>query len=833
VAADDLRNQEASLTDQKYDYRLTALKTWADDVRARGFVAPTNADLAAIAKAKVPDAPGVDRTVVDPWRGAIKELLKQVAFNISEPHRQLGPEFDAPEIDTTVEGTQEHPSPVVDNAAGDPAYKALKAWRDKASADGRLLNSVLKESNLRQLANSGRKTAADIRAILPSTANHFAEELEEALGKVPPTGRPAAAKPAGGEGVRETPPAAKNPLSTFSNKSGTTARPTTDRAKAPPKPLTRPTEPAAPVTMQAEDKTGKLQEDAVTGIDPSAFAAYDYTSLVGVLVPLRFSKHAGGKTMISWASPASDAPVRIYRLVSNDEHPPYAPEHADLVAVTKKEEAFDDRPLRTAVRYVQVWLNEGLTDPDALSSQPTLHANDAYVAQVQDLDLREDEGRVIGRWTSLPRTKKVQIFRIPVERAAIGAGDPQYRILAESNNLGGFVDAAATRGSSYLYQIYAESEVDGVAKLSKPVSAPVKLSAILAPVSDLEITLRDNGERPLFDLRWSQPPAGRVVIYRTEQPPTPGIELEPHAEDVLEQAKLKLELRLLDPFEEAQGSALMTSVPWPNGWTRAYFTPVTLLNGLAHVGTTILKSRNEKVSAPKILERVNTQILTFEWPEGADSVLVYQGRTGQDPAVALNGAPLEISKSGYAQRGGLHFPHPLPDEGCDLHLVPITFEAGARVSGEPTTVNYPWILKLSYEATIKRNLLGKITGVSVTLRSEKSVASPPPFVLVYHPDRLPLTGRDGIALSMIKDVDGAPAPNRRFVPDRISPSDSGTAWRTEPKAWADEVSQSGFVRLFVDLPVDAMKQVALLDPPLARLSLNGGAGPTKGLFGGR
>jgi hypothetical protein len=258
------------------------------------------------------------------------------------------------------------------------------------------------------------------------------------------------------------------------------------------------------------------------------------------------------------------------------------------------------------------------------------------------------------------------------------------------------------------------------------------------------------------------------------------------------------------------------------------------LDGLARVGTTIFKSRNEKVRAPKILERVNSQILTFEWPDGADSVLVYRGRSGQDPSVALHGEPIEISKSGYIQRGGLRFPHPLPDEGCDLHLVPITFEAGARVSGGTTSVNYPWILKLSYETTIKRNLLGKTTGVSVTLQSRKPVASPLPFVLVYNPDRLPLTGRDGIALSMVKDIDGGPAPVRRFLHNDFSPTNSGTSWRTESGAWANEVSQSkGFVRLFVDLPVEAMKQVALLDPPLARLSLSGAAGAAKGLFGGR
>jgi hypothetical protein len=817
------------MTDQKYLYRLNALEMWAEDVRARGFVAPAGGDLAAIAKAKVPDAPGVDRAVVYPWRDAIKELLKQTAFNISDPHRQLGPEFDAPQIDIALQGTRERTAPVTGAASGDPAFSALKRWREMASRDGRIVKGVLKDTILRQLANSGKWNAIEIRAILPATVSHFAEELEEVLGPIRTSGQAVEAEPARGQARPQT-PAAEMPAS----RPLTPAASTSARSNLPSKPVTPPTGHSEPPTVAAEEGPGDLEEAHSAGIDASAFAAYDYTSVAGVLSPLRFSKNADGQTTIFWTPPSSEAPVQIYRLVSSDEHPPYAPEHADLVSVTRNEEAVDERPSRTAVRFVQVWLNQGPTDADALAAQPTLHANDAFVAEAQDVDIREDEGRVIGRWTALPGTTKVQIFRIPVERAAMGAGDPQYRILSESNNLSGFVDAAATRGSSYLYQIYSEAEVDGVPRLSKPISVLIKLSAVLAPVTDLEITLAGNDDKPLFDLRWSLPPAGRVVIYRTEQPPTPGIELEPHAEEVLDQAGLQLELRLLDPFEELDGSALMSSVPWPSGWTRAYFTPVTLLNGLAHVGTTILKSRNEKVRAPKILERVDTQILTFEWPDGADSVLVYKGRTGQDPEVALNGEPLEISKSGYAQRGGLHFPHPLPDEGCDLHLVPITFEAGTRVSGGTTSVNYPWILKLSYNATFKRNLLGKITGVSVSIRSEKSVASAPPFVLVYHPDRLPLTGRDGIALSMVRDIDGAPAPVRRFVPDAISPADSGPAWKTEAESWAKEVSPStGFVRLFVDLPIDAMKQVALLDPPLARLSLGGGSGPARGLFSGR
>ncbi|MDD0859584.1 hypothetical protein NHF46_21500 [Arthrobacter alpinus] len=79
----------------------------------------------------------------------------------------------------------------------------------------------------------------------------------------------------------------------------------------------------------------------------------------------------------------------------------------------------------------------------------------------------------------------------------------------------------------------------------------------------------------------------------------------------------------------------MVNVPWPMEWTRTYFTPVTVLDGRAHVGPSSVSTRPTRIRNAKVVERVDSQILTFEWPEGADAVMVYTGATGHGPDAAM------------------------------------------------------------------------------------------------------------------------------------------------------------------------------------------------------
>lgn len=816
------------MRDQKYQTRLSALKLWADMVSARGYVPPAEEDLSVIAEHKKTDIHGLDQTLVGPWQDALKELLKQLAFNIADPHLQLSPEFDEPgpgAITVAAAGTP-RPVPVTDSpalppgsSAADPAFLALKTWRNKAIEEKRLSPSNLKEAQLRLLVNSGQTTEAEIRSAFPPAVAKYAGEMASVLTGIHSSGQAV-------ETVSLPTPASKDPA------------PSAQPRAAAPEPAAAQTAPLraappAPTKAPVADKAPTSAPSAPMDLDPAGFAAYDYGAQKPAQVHVEARKDSQGNPKYSWAPARSTSPVTIYRLVAGDEHEPYSPDQADVVAATTAAEAIDERPFTTATRYLQVWLNEGPSIAEAMASQPTLYAGGGYVGKLGDVEIREDEGRVVGRWTALPGTQKVQIFRIPLERAATGVGDQRYRILQDSTNLGGFVDAEAERGKSYLYQVCAEAALGGDVRLSSPTGCTIRVSAVLEPVTDMRIAMSGDNESSLFDLRWSSPAGGRVVVYRTEQPPQAGLELEPLSEDSLRISGLMPESRLPNHVEVVDSTATMLSISWPSGWTRAYFTPVTLLEGMAHVGTAIFKSRNDKVRNPRIVERVNSQILSFEWPDGADSVMVYMGPTGQDPELSLNSQALEISQPDYRRRGGLQFTQPLPSMGCDLHLVPVSFEAGARVSGAITTVNYPHILRLNYQVVEAKSFLGKVTGVSVLVQTSEAVQSMPAFVLVFNPDRLPLTSRDGKALNMVPAIDVAATPARRFTPGSSGP-EGPVPWKTDPVSWALEVNpEGGFLRLFADLPVDVLRHVALLDPPVASLRFSSTPSMGKRFFGGR
>ncbi|MDD0859582.1 hypothetical protein NHF46_21490 [Arthrobacter alpinus] len=77
----------------------------------------------------------------------------------------------------------------------------------------------------------------------------------------------------------------------------------------------------------------------------------------------------------------------------------------------------------------------------------------------------------------------------------------------------------------------------------------------------------------------------------------------------------------------------------------------------------------------------------------------------------------------------------------------------------------------------------------------------PGFVFVYNPGRLPLTASDGVALNMMRDMDGAAPGTRVFNPENRTPSDAPDMWKTDPDTWdADVKGRTGYVRLFPKFP---------------------------------
>lgn len=662
--------------------------------------------------------------------------------------------------------------------ADDPLHQ-LMMWRNREGLD------ELKDRHLRQIVNSDVRSVEEVAALLPASLKPLAGPVAGVLG-VPDTDEVVPARIGSPEPQGDP-----------------------DHAAVPAEPQPHPAaNPEALTWEQPEELREELNQ----------FTEMDFSQPIGEPAALKVSSRADGSLTLRWPEPPDPARVTIFRVVSDDGYAPLSPDMSEVIAITVQRSLVDPRPFTSGVRHYQVWANQGESTQQALLEQPTLVAQLPVVERPSHVDIREDEGRVIGQWRLIGNARRVQIFRVPAERAGRGTGDPAYRICADSANLAGFVDDGAEPGRRYLYQLLVEAEVNGTPQLSLATTVQVTTSAVLHPVEDLTCTLGDE-EQPRFDLVWTAPQAGRVVVYRTATGPRAGADAETVAESALLQMGLKPEDRLAHPIEREGDRGTMRSVPWPRGWSRTYFTPVTMIDGQARVGRTIAQVRTSSVTDARIVERVSQQVLTMAWPDGAAAIKVYASYFGQPAHEAIEGAePIaEISADTYVRLGGLQFPRPLDAGGCDLHLLPISFAGGHAVEGRPTTVRYRGLLRLWYDVEVRRPRLGRGPVLLFTrIRADRPNPTAPAFALIHNPDRLPLDINDGEPILMHHAVEHPQQPSPRFWPASLTTTPSEPGWV------GDITNRVGFVRVFVDMPRNPeMGTVALIDPPLAHLYLGG------------
>lgn len=659
-------------------------------------------------------------------------------------------------------------------------FDALRQWRDNLVREGRIPLGVLKEAHLKNAIMRGRRDERLVAAMLPGDYSYLARDMVAVILRTDPVNAPSAADP----------PAPADEWPTLPV--GPTQRPVAESAGA----------------AKATPESDRVP-------DAAAFAALDFSEDLGNPGALRVAYTAGG-TRLTWDDTDTvDGEVALYRVVSTDDYPGYAPEFAELVTVTRERTATDLREFSAAVRYFQVWRNTGPRIEEAVVRQPRLHAQSAVVAPIQGLSLREDAGRVIGQWAVFPGVTRVHVYRIPIERAAQAGLDPQYRIAPDETNLSGFIDREATRGKRYLYRFCAEASIDGVARLSPAVGQAVAVSALLTPVDDLSVRSYGTADDWLFDLEWTNPVAGRVLIYRTQSPPSAGLDLEVLDESALPGGGLTVASRLVHPTHPgAEGRTGMREVPSPSGWDRVYFTPVTMIEGRARVGRSVSQVVIPLPGDPVIVERTFHQVLKFNWPGNAAAVAVGIGPRGA-PATTPQEGPgyLEVGRDAYQRQGGLQFAHRLNPRGCTVHLAGISFVNRERTYGGAVSVSYPGLLQLFYTTEFKRNLMLVTDRVLIRVSADRELDNCPPFVLIHNADRLPLHVADGERLPTVLNVDQVAAPAEQFRPARLTTVLSDIAYRASVRG------RSGYLRLFVDIDPDMLRHVALLDPAVHNLAI--------------
>lgn len=809
----------------KQQLLFDALLIFAEWVQASGYPVPTRAELEDIATTPDGYVTRLDSPVVTAWAPTIDELIRQRKFGVSPAiaNDGLDDELRRPSGELTQDtrpkatptpNSPDEPDPLTGPAGvefgtdgADPVVEAtvaaLLAWKAERIAAGDTRVQSIKEMFLRGAA-AGGFSAELIERQLPGNGHHAPEIAriiaefsgqpvprgEDTSGRTAPIAEPRAARHAA---PREEP-------------SGPSVRI--------PAPEQHRVDPASP----RPNSGGGARDAGVLNLKHEDFEPFTHeTPVEPNPAPLRV-RTVDGRVRVSFEPHAVAGKMVVYRVVSGDDFAPYKPESGYLIAATTGLSVDDDRPLACAVRNYQVWCQVGTDLEGARRSQPFLLAGGAEVSPVRAVSLSQYEGQVIGEWTVHPNTSAVRIFRVPVEDGSdLGPGfdDPQHQISLDRDNRRGFVDSAATPGSRYRYRILAEATVGTGVRLSRAEQRYVEVDVVLDPIDDLEFESDD--DTGSFELSWTDPPIGAVRVFFSDTPPAPtlrdllGLEW---SSLVREEPRFDEENRIRYPPESlGAGRSAVRRVPWPSGWDRAYFTPVTYLGQKVRVGTTRVVTRPlPPVRDAELVERFDTEMVKFSWPAGAASVWVFLGPATLSPEDICSGnkPAEEISRSKHMRDGGHSFARPLEAKGCKVCLVPVHYSSFDMIRGRITTLNYPGLHRIWYNLHPK-----EVQGRDVRelrLRHEVDLDSPMSVQLTYNRDRLPLSPDDGTALQFRQPQNGEMLAQCRFE-QGLRHGDHLTGWMT------DLTGLEGFVRLFVVMQGDQTKRFALADPSIREMFL--------------
>ena len=542
--------------------------------------------------------------------------------------------------------------------------------------------------------------------------------------------------------------------------------------------------------------------------DPGTFADFDWAQ-----ADVSGTKEAGqiqaqvsaNGVSLRWRPPSGSGQVTLFRVVQSSENwPSLAPETGTLVGVTTETNVTADLTSTSAVTYLAVWANSGRDELEARTSQPILVAVGEVLWPPTELSATVTPGdEVVASFVARSGPARVEVQR--TEGTGTVTYDP-IRALPSSDVLPtGFVDRQPPVGVPLTYCAYTVAKLPDERQL---VSAPAQTTAYVLPRPEsiaLAVTPVE-GRSGAYDISWSAPDFGRVDIYLCHTQPPTGLSDATRSEEVIARAGLTPDRRLKNPPMQSGRRMTINSCQVDPNWVRGYFVAVHVVTPEAvAVGPIVSVVRPRAPKHLILIERVDSQIVLFAWPEGVRMVEAYQGPRGQnslDPIASQ--AIASLTEEEYVRMGGLHITHPLPPNGCTLHLFGVIYDEGQPRRSTGATLEYPGMTRVHYDLLPvwpegSQPLTGaQPLGFRVVVRSD-DVVHGAPFSLVQNPTRLPLHPHDG---RHVQNVVVSLTPN---IETEVATLQAG--------------QQCGFVRLFLAKPPIECGSIAVLDPSLGRLTV--------------
>lgn len=552
------------------------------------------------------------------------------------------------------------------------------------------------------------------------------------------------------------------------------------------------------------------EADFILGIDRDAFVPYQWAAsdnvppgiqveierAEGEAAPGDVDKHTGNRddnrnavhALIHWNPlPVPPGHTLVYLVVGADSEQPQSPESGSQLVFTRGTAFRDEIAANVGMRHYMVWAYSAPTVEGLLEVQPVFVGEQGIAIAPHDVTIVESNGIVNGTWTPLRGHSSMAVFM----RQA-GADNPidfpahQLRDGVDSRS---FVCSVPVRGGTYEFQIFPEIVFrgkvirgDGSTVFTRRISADIQAVELLTAI---RIPKKDNDS---IALEWVAPPTGEVKIYLTKSEPAPDLINQAVDSRYLADDDALGATEWISTTESEPGETVFIEVMWPSDWPQVYCVPVNVVGDQSLVGEFKVLHRVGEIHEPTLIQRVDSQLITFDWPFGADLVEVAQKQ----------GESVELTAENYHRQGGIRLQ--LNNFGDEVTLTPKSIYAGETTKAKPAVITYPG-LKV-YRYIIDHNnphIAGDSRFPRLWLwRDGVEDRQPPRFILVHNPLRLPLFPGDGTPVKCAASAEsGYIKPGSVLVPQRLLGSvaaaeESGEHWVIDCRPYS-----GGFLRLFI------------------------------------
>lgn len=577
-------------------------------------------------------------------------------------------------------------------------------------------------------------------------------------------------------------------------------------------PVPEPTPEPAPAPVPEPRPVDPVAQPEPRHVDPYApfvwervpqFAAYSWSA--GPAQPyghLAADLDDGG-VRLAWSRALQPAAVTLYRVVESDSSwPAGAPELGGLIGVTQATSGTVTLRPAGPVTYLAVWVNQGDTLLDAVHAQPLLVGTGQIVWPPSELSVQVTANRTVAALFNAPAGSRVEVQRFPAGVSV--TYDINREIDKAMVGSTGFRDLTPPMGEDIVYAAFCVAQLaDGSSVVSRPATAEAHVTP---EVEQIAVQVKRSDTTPgAYDISWLPPRHGRVVLFATPEHPPHGLENEPRTAEIIEGQGLTGEFRVNYPPADLGGIMTISGFAVDQRWVRAHFVAVHWVSDESvWVGPTVSMVTPHAPSYAEIVERVDSEIVTFAWPEGVTVVQAYQGPRGGtvDP---VGSEPIaQLTRDQYVRTGGMRITRTLPSNGCAIHLFGVVYLDGRPIYSDATTLDYPGMTRLTYRV-VPYGADGAPSQAGARPASYRIFAEvdddlhDTPLAVVARPARLPLHPQDGMLLAQ-------PVVSLRAgVPTYIEEFAAG--------------GRVAFLRVFVNLAPADCGAVAVLDPGVAMLEV--------------